>query len=315
MTAKVAVGNASTGKATLFETTLDEMGNLDLSEAMGEGYIQNNMHGKKARLNKEFVGSNKDIFYKSNNKLFEKLDLGQTGSYTLFTRIKDFFTGGGEAVGDSRLKDELLDLKKFWKSERPLAEKMSILMESGLYEGDDVEEVLTNVANDIYKKNKKLSKMLNSYTASNQINDETIASLLASGNIKNESSIKILEILNNKDYENAEELVTKLSELADGKKFFNTDLDDIISKGLTDSDSLSHLQSISQASSKSILGYTVSSTNVLDAEDIVRREALKEVMLKETANGSAMKMDILDTIINKSNLSKEQEQSLRYLSN
>lgn len=315
-TSKVAIGNASTGKARLYETTLDEAGNLDLSDSIGEGYIQNNMHGKKARLNKEFVGSNKDIFYKSETGLFEKLDIGQTGSYTLFTRIKDIFTGKQEErLGDNKLKDELIDLKKFLRSDKTIEEKMSILVGSGLYDGDTEEEIIVNTANDILNKNKKLSKLLNKYTASNQINDESIASLIQSGNIQNEDSINILKILNDKDYETVEELVSKMSDVIGDKKFLNTDLEDIINKGLTDSDNLANLQSISQSTSKSIFGYTISSTNVMDAEDIVRREALKEVMLKESANGSVMKMSVLENIIQNSSLSAEQEQSLRYLSN
>ena len=274
------------------------------------------MHGKKARLNKEFVGSNKDIFYKSETGLFEKLDIGQTGSYTLFTRIKDIFTGKQEErLGDNKLKDELIDLKKFLRSDKTIEEKMSILVGSGLYDGDTEEEIIVNTANDILNKNKKLSKLLNKYTASNQINDESIASLIQSGNIQNEDSINILKILNDKDYETVEELVSKMSDVIGDKKFLNTDLEDIINKGLTDSDNLANLQSISQSTSKSIFGYTISSTNVMDAEDIVRREALKEVMLKESANGSVMKMSVLENIIQNSSLSAEQEQSLRYLSN
>ena len=61
MNSKVAIANPTTGKAKLFETTIDDFGNLVMSDAIAEGKLRDNRHGKSARLVKEMVGTNKDI--------------------------------------------------------------------------------------------------------------------------------------------------------------------------------------------------------------------------------------------------------------
>ena len=58
---KIAIANPTTGKAKLFEVTLDEDGYLSMSDAIAEGKLRNNLHGKSARLNKEIVGTNKEL--------------------------------------------------------------------------------------------------------------------------------------------------------------------------------------------------------------------------------------------------------------
>ena len=68
------------------------------------------------------------------------------------------------------------------------------IKERGIEEtSENLFNAAANVANLILEDNKKISSMLNNITALNQINDETISSLLHSGNIKDQSSLKILE--------------------------------------------------------------------------------------------------------------------------
>lgn len=67
-TSKIAISNPSTNTAKLYETTLDDYGNLVMSDVIAEGVLRNNSHGKGARLNKEMLGTNKDILTASENK-------------------------------------------------------------------------------------------------------------------------------------------------------------------------------------------------------------------------------------------------------
>lgn len=67
-TSKLAISNPSTNTAKLYETTLDDYGNLVMSDVIAEGVLRNNNHGKGARLNKEMLGTNKDILTASENE-------------------------------------------------------------------------------------------------------------------------------------------------------------------------------------------------------------------------------------------------------
>ena len=66
--AKVAISNSTTGKAKLFDLSLNDDDTLEMSDAIAEGILRNNMHGKSARLNKEMLGSNKDLLHISEDE-------------------------------------------------------------------------------------------------------------------------------------------------------------------------------------------------------------------------------------------------------
>lgn len=318
-TSKIAIGNSSTGKAKLFETVLDEQGNLVLSDKIADGIINNNMHGKGARLTKEFLGTNKDILTASDNELAKKLDIDQTGSYTMFNKIKDIFTGKSKRDQDT-VKDKLLRVKRFVGSDLSTEEKIDQLSyvyaeAKGMdFSEENLLEASANIANMVLEDNKKLSSILNDITASQQVTDSSISSLIHSGAITDKESLRILNILNNKEYENAEELLYLINNSGESN-FFNQDLNNIFNKGLSNIDHLMNMQNISQVDSKSIFGYSVSSTNVLDAENIIRREALKEVMLRESNGGVKSGIVNLEKVLQNSNLTLEQQKNLRYLAN
>ena len=178
---KVAIANPITGKAKLFELSLDDADNLIMSDAIAEGKLRNNMHGKSARLVKEIVGTNKDILTASDNEIFKTLDLGQTGAPGFLSKLKSRITAKDS---DDYSKNILQRQKKFFSSELSAQEKISIaardyLEEVGLEPTEEnVLHAQAEIANKVLKDNKEVANMLNSLTAMNQITDESISSLL-----------------------------------------------------------------------------------------------------------------------------------------
>lgn len=311
-TSKIAIGNASTGNAKLFNTVLNEEGELILSEKIADGIITNNMHGKQARLTKEFLGTNKDILSASDNILAKKLDIKQTGSYTAIDKIKDFFTGENSR-SKNVAKNKLLRIKKFNNSDLDIEDKLVDIYKE-VESGENIIDSYANIVNTVLEDNKTLSSILNDITAAHQVTDESISSLIHSGIIKDKESLRILNILNNKEYNNAEDLLQLINNTGE-LNFLNQDLNNIFQKGITNTDHLINMQNISQMDSKRIFGYSVPSTNVLNSENVIRREALKEVMLRESNGGVKSGIANLEDVLQNSNLTIEQQKNLRYLAN
>ena len=316
-TSKIALGNASTGRAKLFEINLDDFDKLTVSDVIAEGKIENNMHGKKARLTKEMLGSNKDILTANDNWLFEKLDIDQSGAPNIFKRLKSV---KGNKKNPEAPKNRLKRLKGFLNSELSTDDKIDKL--SVIYaeaKGLDLteENLLSSAAqitNMVLEDNKELSSMLNNITAAKQITDSSISSLLHSGKIKNEESLNILRILNEKEYKDSEELLDKISETL-GSNFLNKDLENIYKKGLSNTDYMMNMQNISQVGSKTIAGMNIESTNVMDIESVIKRESLKEMLLKESFSEGTDGITHLEDLLQNSNLTVDQEKNLRYLAN
>lgn len=317
MNSKVAIANPTTGKAKLFETTLDDFDNLIMSDAIAEGKLRNNMHGKSARLTKEILGTNKDILTADDSDWAQALDLNQTGAPSIFTKIKSKLTAKSH---EDYSKNILKRQKKFLTSDKDTEEKIltdsiKYLKEQGLEINEsNLLDAQAQIANKVLKDNKELSSMLNSITALHQINDDSISSLLHSGTVKDNDSIKILQALNNKEYSSAEDLLNLVSNNGD-LNLFNKDLENIVKRGLANSDYIESMQNISQVGTKNILGYSMDSTNVMDIEDIIKRESIKEVLLRESAGGTKGGIEALENVIQNSNLTKEQSKNLRYLAN
>lgn len=317
MNSKVAIANPTTGKARLFETTLDDFDNLIMSDAIAEGKLRNNMHGKSARLTKEILGTNKDILTADDSDWAQALDLNQTGAPSVFTKIKSKLTAKSH---EDYSKNILKRQKKFLTSDKDTEEKiltasMAYLKEQGLEINEsNLLDAQAQIANKVLKDNKELSSMLNSITALHQINDDSISSLLHSGTVKDNDSIKILQALNNKEYSSAEDLLNLVSNNGD-LNLFNKDLENIVKRGLANSDYIESMQNISQVGTKNILGYSMDSTNVMNIEDIIKRESIKEVLLRESAGGTKGGIEALENVIQNSNLTKEQSKNLRYLAN
>lgn len=184
----------------------------------------------------------------------------------------------------------------------------------------------TNLASRILKDTKELSSLLNSHTAMYQVDDETIYSLINAadkGIIKDNHSKKILEALVDDSLSDTQ-LLEYLSTTGDSgnfEKLFNKDLENIINRGLVNTDHITHMQNISQLKPA---GFLPETTNVMEVRDIIKRESIKEVMLRETATGlnnegrsifNNKGIEHLEDILQLDTLTKEQSRNLRYVSN
>ena len=191
--------------------------------------------------------------------------------------------------------------------------------------GGDVLEAKAAVVSKILEDQKEISSMLNDLTASKQINNQTITNLIESGHIKDESSLRILNLLNDKEYLNTSELIEALSIDHEGQtaKFFNKDLENIVNRGYVNADHVSNMQNISQTRTQTFLGKNLEYTNVLDVEDVIRREAVKEVMLREASEYSQGIYDTymptkkgmtkIEQILQNSNLDAVEQKNLSYV--
>ena len=316
MNSKIAISNPTTGKARLYETVLNENGEMVLSNEIAEGVLRNNMHGKSARLNKEIIGTNKDLISTSDNKILKALDLEQTGSPNIFTKIKSKFRPKDEDYSKNIIKRQ----KKFFTNDdlaenKIVEEARGYLFEQGIEITDEnILKAESEISSRMLKDNIEISKMLNSVTAMNQITDDSIASLIKSGNITDEKSLHLLKLLNDKNYNSAEELLTEIPK--NSNLFFNKDLENIVNRGLANSDYIENLQNISQTNLGGFLGYSPGeATNVIGVEDIVRREILKEVIIRESGGGTKAGIANLENVLQNSNLTPEQSKNLRFLAN
>lgn len=328
---KVAVSNPITKQAELFNVSINPDGKLVLDEsAIAKGHLRDNSHGKSARLSKEMTGTNRMIIERNESFLAKLLDIKQDGSPTLKTKIKTILNIGDN---DEWAKNSLKRTKKLFTSDASMIDKIDDLayeyMTKNNLNFEDFAEARTTVMANIMQDQKKLSNMLNDMTAYKQIDNQTIASLLNSGLIEDKGSLRILEILNNKDYSNAVELLEQISTDEHGNivKLFNKDLENILNRGFVNSDYTANMQNISQAKSTAIANLLgIESTNVLGLEDIVRREAVKEILVREAGEYSINPLNDtfvptekgitkLERILQNSNLDNIQEKNLRNVAN
>lgn len=322
MDSKIAIGNASTGKANIYNLFLDEYGNLQLDEeVLAQGRIRNNSHGKSARLNKEMIGTNINPLETADDLISGLLDLKQDGSPTLETKIQSYL---GRKDNLEWKKNILRNNKQLYAAEGSLPSKIDSMTKSYMLEhGLSYEEAKVNIVSKILEDQKEISAMLNDLSASKQINNQTITNLIKSGHITDEDSLRILKILENRNYNNVSELVEQLSLDDDGQivKLFNKDLENILNRGYVNIDHLSNMQNISQTRTQTVLGKSVEYTNLLDAEEVIRREAVKEIMLREAAEYSkgdtyratANGLVKIEQILQNSNLTELEQTNLSYV--
>lgn len=321
---KISIGNANTGQSRLYGLFLDAEGNLQLNEEiLAEGHIRNNSHGKSARLNKEMLGTNINPLERDTSLIAEALDIMQDGQPTYETRLKAWL---GRKNNDDWKKNILRSNKKLYTSDVSMPEKIDVLTVEYLNKnGGNALEAKAAVVSKILEDQKEISSMLNDLTASKQINNQTITNLIEAGHIKDESSLRILNLLNDKEYLNTSELIEALSIDHEGQtaKFFNKDLENIINRGYVNSDHLSNMLNISQTKTQTVLGKNLEYTNVLDVEDVIRREAVKEVMLREASEYSQGIYDTymptkkgltkIEQILQNSNLDAVEQKNLSYV--
>ncbi|MEG1494744.1 MAG: hypothetical protein RR406_00370 [Bacilli bacterium] len=199
------------------------------------------------------------------------------------------------------------------------------------------EESRATIAAQLLKDTKEVSSLLNDYTAMHQIDSNTITSLLnstiANDNgeitnlIKDEHSRRILQALSSLDDMNTSPMnILSAISAKEGsftfEKLYNKDLENIINRGLVNTDHIIHMQNISQLKWASFINNEA--TNVMEIKDIIRRESMKEVLLRETAGGMGVTGDVifnsesissLEKILSHENLTKEQANNLRYVAN
>ena len=321
---KISIGNANTGQSRLYGLFLDAEGNLQLNEEiLAEGHIRDNRHGKSARVMKEMLGTNINPLERDTSFIAEALDIMQDGQPTYETRLKAWLN---RKNNDDWKKNILKSNKKLYTSDVSMPEKIDALTIEYLNKnGGDALEAKAAVVSKILDDQKEISAMLNDLTASKQINNQTIINLIKSGHIKDESSLRILNLLNDKEYLNTSELIEALSIDHEGQtaKFFNKDLENIINRGYVNSDHLSNMLNISQTKTQTVLGKNLEYTNVLNVEDVIRREAVKEVMLREASEYSQGIYDTymptkkgmtkIEQILQNSNLDAVEQKNLSYV--
>lgn len=189
-----------------------------------------------------------------------------------------------------------------------------------------LEDAKAEIASRLLKDTKEVSSLLNNYTAMHQIDDDTIQVLLDASNnglIKDDHSKKILQALLDDNLSNME-LLQSMSTAGNSLNFerlYNKDLENIINRELVNTDHIMHMQNISQLKPA---GFLPEATNVMEIRDIIRREAVKEVLIRESAvgmpnNGRAMfnaqGINHLEDILRLETLTKEQSNNLRYVAN
>lgn len=328
---KIAIANSMTGQAELFNLSLNPDGQLILDETViAKGHLRNNSHGKSARLAKEITGSNRMILEQNEDLVSKILDIKQDGSPKLSTRLKTIVDIKGN---ENWAKNSLKRSKKLFTSDKYMMDKVDDLAYEYLNKNglsiDNLDEARASVMATIMQDQKALSRMLNDSTAYKQIDDQTISSLISSGLIEDKGSLRMLEILNNKNYSDAIDLLEQISVDDDGNmvQLFNKDLENILNRGFVNSDHTANMQNISQARTTALANLLgIESTNVLELEDIIKRETLKEILVREVGEYSINPLNDtfvptekgitkLERILYNSNLDYIQEQNLRNIGN
>lgn len=333
-TSKIAIGNARTGAADLYNLRLDDIGNLIMdSDALAEDvFIRNIQHGKRSRLYKNTLGSGRVVFNQNESGLAQLLDIGQNGAPSLLDKFKAKVTKGKDP---DWIQNVLGRVKVFTDNDTTVEQRVNQAAVEKAFElitsnGEENAKVLENaraeVASRLFTDIKEVSALLNNYTAMHQIDDDTIQVLYDASNsglIKDRHSRRILKALTD-DLSNAELLEAMSTNGPDDisfAKLYNKDLENIINRGLVNTDHIMHMQNISQMK---YAGLLPESTNVMEVRDIIRREAIKEVMIRESAVGMTNEGEAifrtegirhLEEILQSKHLTKEQSNNLRYTAN
>lgn len=332
---KLAITDIGTNSADLYNLRMDKDFNLifDNEALIEDGILKNIQHGKNSRLIKNMLGTYRDPFNASDNTLMQLLDFDQSGAPNLLEKVKARFTKGDNPDWIKNVIDRnkglttLEDMSIEQRLDTIALEKIAGKMTDN---GDENLRIFnnekTNLASRILKDTKELSSLLNSHTAMYQVDDETIYSLINAadkGIIKDNHSKKILEALVDDSLSDTQ-LLEYLSTTGDSgnfEKLFNKDLENIINRGLVNTDHITHMQNISQLKPA---GFLPETTNVMEVRDIIKRESIKEVMLRETATGlnnegrsifNNKGIEHLEDILQLDTLTKEQSRNLRYVSN
>lgn len=330
---KLAIKDFGSNLADLYDLSIDENYNFIINEeSLVRGILQDNRHGKSARLYKNIVGSNKVPLNTSDNVISQILDINQTGAPTIWQKITEKFK---KADNPEWTKNIIERNKAFTTADEiNIEQRINQLawdaVASSPNRTNDLDANMelwatekTNIAARLLKDVKELSSLLNDHTAMHQVDDETIFSLIAAaedGLIKDDHSKKILNALVDMSLSDADLLeALSANDTLEFEKLYNKDLENIINRGLVNTDHILNMQNISQNKPASFLPKATTEMNV---RDVVRREAIKEVLLREGAidatgmgvfDGNSIRH--LETILQMDTLTKEQSDNLRYVAN
>ena len=207
-------------KHTVYNVTRNADDELQLGEALGEGYVIKMDRGTLPRIIKNFLGSDAVNNLSSDNKILQALDINQEGRGNLFNRYKRFFTKFTDEDWERNILDRAQDTII---SGRTTIEELEHLQRTlGLTQ----KEAQVRLYEDSQVINELFSKLI----SKNAVEKDTIVQLLDV--VTNENFIgasdasvdKVSDILNLILNDNAEDILEYLSSKVDY---------DITTKGLS----------------------------------------------------------------------------------
>lgn len=300
--------------------------NMELVDVdMGDIRLISGEHGSFPRMFRDMLGSNNVIANASDNKILQLLDLDQSGVPNIFERVKAHLNKKDNPNWE---RNRLLKLQNLLNdsdlSNSNVSQKLEVA--DNLKLATTVFEEYTNL---LSISDESLYKMLEGYKDSNGIKQSLseesqrkirmllkgdIGDALYSKELFDQAEIgsknyeDFIRILNSKSVRN-EEMIDFSS------SFSNSDLQNLISKYLRDSDSVDNLLNITTKTNKIAgLGIDITRTNVLDADDVFRREIIKDVLLSESnpVNGDAstLNIDRIFNFISELDIDENQKKSL-----
>ena len=300
----------------LFDITMDLDGAMRLSNNPLDsgGIMMSMMHGSGARLVSDMLGTNRELMGISKNPLKKLLDIEQDGTPDIFRRAKAFL---GKGQSDEWERNVLINMRDTFKSYDDLNAKLQSranqIAQKAAKNGEVIssDQARIQAMSSIFNDSKSTSHILDKFTAENTISDATINKLLEGG-LSSRSKALLKAV---RDYDDAGDMIREVLENSEinSTSLSNLELDSLANRYLRNSDDFSKMLKISNTDSINIpfMDISLSHTNVLSAEDVLRREIVKEVMLDETADN----LNNMFRIIQSSGLSDAESQSLRFLTN
>lgn len=248
-------------------------------------------HGSLPRAIKDMLGTDRTVANAFEDSILQGLDIGQSPSPNIFQRIK---------AGLTKHNNENWDRNKLKKA------RLEIL---------DPESLMLETTEDFFKLQDRMdtvSTAFDEYTMLHQISDNTLAQLLE-GNDKfqlaeeNKRLVRLLlkgnigeDLLTQEAFEQAQigdRSYAAIFEVLSQKNVEGVNITSILStvknKSLyelfdtytDDSDVTKNLLNITSKTNKVPgLGIDITRTTVLDTDDILRREVIKEILLRESAD-------------------------------
>lgn len=279
-------------------------------------------HGSFPRMFRDMLGTDAIKANASNNRLLQELDIHQSGVPNIFERVKAHLTKNSNPDWE---KNRLIEAQQAIGAPLyDLSDEAKIKVTANLKGVTTAFDEYTNL---LSITDDTLYKMLEGYTDSNGV-QRTLSEesqrkirLLLKGDIGE-------ALFSQEAFENAsvgqkgyEDMIKAFSHtnIEDGEVvhfsngFNNSHLKDLMNKHLRSSDSVESMLNITTKTNKMpLVGMDVTRTNVLDPDDIFRREIIKDVLLSEglSPNSSIRDFDKMFDYVSELNISENQRRSL-----